>query len=202
MWDCGVACVAMILDYFDYEEEYASLKKELVLHDGAGTYMPQLGISFLKRGFKTEIITLNQYIFTKKDMLKSQEELLVLINSLLANPKKERFRVPLNYYKEYLELGGKIVVKIPDKGDVLNSLAEKSPLIVGLTNNFLVLDEPVFNLHYNVINGVDDSHVHVLDPRADEFGGVVRYSFDDFFYAVHSSVYADIDNGSLMVVKK
>ena len=58
------------------------------------------------------------------------------------------------------------------------------------------------NPHYNTINGIDEEHIYAIDPRADEYGGMQKYKHDEYMYAIHSTNFADIDNGSIMIVKK
>ena len=201
-WDCGIACVQMILKYYNINKNYEDLTKEITVYKNIGTYMPQLGLYFLEKGLKTKIITMNQYIFTKQDMNKTQKEILELIKKLLKEPKKERFKKPLEYYKKYLEKGGEIEIKIPTKNDIQKSIQKKEPLIVNLTTNFLVLDKPIFNLHYNTIYGIDEQHIYAIDPRADEKGGKQKYTYEEYMYAIHSTNFADIDNGTIMTIKK
>ena len=71
-----------------------------------------------------------------------------------------------------------------------------------ITSNFLLFDKPIFNFHFNLITGIDETHIYVNDPLWDYRGGKHKYLINDFMYAIYASAYGDLDNASLMKIRK
>jgi len=71
-----------------------------------------------------------------------------------------------------------------------------------MTTNFIYGKEPKFNFHFNIITGIDDKYVYVNDPLPDSRGGKKKYTKKDFFYGLYASAYGDLDNVSLLLVRK
>ncbi len=199
--DCGLAGLSMILKYYGVEKSIEDLKKEIETFD-FGTYMPQLGLYLLNNGFEVEIVTLNPLLFTKKFEGKSDKEILEYFRFIYEKNKDNKFGKPLKFFLDFLKAGGKIVVKIPSFEDVKNEILERRPLGVLLTSNFLLYDKAIFNFHFNIITGFDEKYVYVNDPMWDFRGGKKKYFINDFFYGVYASAYGDLDNASIMKVKK
>jgi hypothetical protein len=200
--DCGIAGILMILKYYKIKTSIAVLKKEIPTYEKIGTYMPQLGVYLMKHGFAAEIITHNPHLFTKDFKNKSQKELKEYFTELCKVNKNSRFAVVSNYFREFLEQGGKITVKIPDEKDIQSEIAQKRPLGAIITSNFLTEKKATFNFHFNVITGIDDKYIYINDPMWDHRGGKKKYEIKDYMYALHSSLYGDFDNGSLLKITK
>jgi hypothetical protein len=200
--DCGLACVSMLLKYYSIEKSIDELKKEIKIFENVGTYVPQIGEYLIQQGFDVEIVTLNPHLFTNKFKEKSQEELLSFLKETLKNTKKESFKDPLNFFIKFIESGGKIKIKIPDIEDIKEEISQGRPLGALITSNFLLFDKPIFNFHFNIINGFDNKSVYVNDPMWDYRGGNQKYPINDFLYGLYASAYGDLDNASLMKVKK
>ena len=93
-------------------------------------------------------------------------------------------------------------MQIPDEHDIREEVEAERPLIALLTSLFLTdKNPPVFNAHFNVITGIDEESVYVQDPLPDE-GGEHRYPIKDYLYGVYASAAADIDNASIIKIKK
>lgn len=199
--DCGIACLLMILEFLGIKKSFTDLKKELEV-DEVGSYTPQMGTYLQRAGFSTELVTQHPGLFTLKDRGKSQTEILLRIKDLLSTAKTDQNKKVLQYFLEYLENGGQISVKIPEIGDITESINNNQPLIALLTSHFLTETLPKFNLHFNIVTGFDETHVYLNDPLPDQRGGKKKCSVNDFFYGVHASTYADIDNGCLLKIKK
>lgn len=199
--DCNLVCTQMVLEYFGVKKSLDEIKKKIKMIK-MGTYLPQSGKYFEDLGFKTRMITQSPFLFTNKDrnMLKQD-----IYDRILA--RKEDFNRTnkynaLRHFKTYLDAGGEVIVKIPNISDIEKELKAGNPIICSYTNNFLAGDTPRFNLHAAVIYGVDDKYVYVKDPFADERGGDQKYLHEDFLYSLWGSLYADPDNGSLLVIEK
>ena len=76
------------------------------------------------------------------------------------------------------------------------------PLGALITSNFLLFDKASFNFHFNLITGIDNEFIYVNDPMWDYRGGKHKYPINDFMYAVYASAHGDLDNASIMKIKK
>jgi hypothetical protein len=199
--DCGIAGMKMLFKFYKVKYSETELNN-IHLYEGVGTYMPQLGEYLLSKGFEVEIITANPYLFTLQHGKLNQKNLLKYLEECLANLKLERFREPLNFFIRFVKKGGKLTVKVPVKKDLIKEISEGRPVCALITSNFLLFDKAGFNFHFNVITGIDNKYVYVNDPVPDYRGGKQKYALDDFFFALHSSAHGDLDNASLMKVRK
>jgi hypothetical protein len=199
--DCGIAGLSMIFKFYKVEEHISNLKK-LHLYEHVGTYMPQLGEYLQSCGFETEIITANPHLFTFQHGELSQEELLDYLKESFTKINIERFKEPLSYFIKFMEKGGKLTIKVPSKEDIKQEITANRPLCAILTSNVLLFNKASFNFHFNVITGIDDTFVYVNDPLLDYRGGKHKYPVNDFFFALHSSAHGDLDNASIMKIKK
>lgn len=199
--DCGIAGLKMLFKFYKINFSDAELKK-IKLYEGTGTYMPQLGEYLLRKGFEVEIITANPYLFTLRHGKLSRQELLKYLKERFENLNIERFREPLNFFINFVELGGKLTVRVPVKEDLIKEISAGRPVCALITSNFLLFDKAGFNFHFNLITGIDDKFVYVNDPIPDYRGGKHKYEIDNFFFALHSSAHGDLDNASIMKIRK
>ncbi|HIH25415.1 hypothetical protein J4476_06320 [Candidatus Woesearchaeota archaeon] len=200
--DCGLACVSMLLKKYDIEKAVNDLKKEIQVFDNMGTYAPQIGTYLIKNGFDIEIVTINPYLFTYKFKEKSQQELLFYLKECLEKTTKENFKDPLKFFIEFIESGGIISVRVPTVNDIKEEISQGRVVGALVTSNFLLYDKPMFNFHFNMITGIDDEFIYVNDPMWDYRGGSQKYLISDFLYAIYASAYGDLDNASIMKIKK
>ncbi len=71
-----------------------------------------------------------------------------------------------------------------------------------MTSNFLLGTKPDSNSHFNIIIGIDDESIYVNNPLQDSRGGEQQYPINGFFFGLYANSYWDIDNGSLIKIKK
>lgn len=197
---CGLAGISMILKYYGIDESIEKIKKDMNIYK-VGTFVPQQGSYFLKKGFEVEIITLHPGLFTLKDRNMSSKRIPQRLKSIYRKSKK-RDKIVLNYFMEFLQNGGGITVKIPDINDIKEEINKKRPLLVLVTSNFLLGSKPRFNFHANVVTGLDKKYIYANDPSWDERGGRNKYLINDFFYGLYASAYGDYDNSTLMKIRK
>lgn len=200
--DCGLACLSMIMDYYNINNDITKLRKSIKVYKWIGTYAPQLGKYLLENDFEVEIITMNPYLFTKNIKIKSHKGLIKYFEDLYNKTKNTRFKKPLKFFKEFIELGGKLTLKVPTIDDIKEEISSNRPLCTLITSNFLLWDKAGFNFHFNVITGIDKDHIYVNDPLEDYRGWKQKYKINDFMYAIYASAHWDIDNASIMKIKK
>jgi len=198
--DCGLACTAMVLEYYGIKTEIENLKRETKVYK-FGTFAPQLGLILLKKGLKVSITTLNPGLFTLKDEKLSQAEIVDKLEESILK-KKGTNKLALKYFIEFCRNNGKINVRIPETSEIKENILKKQPVIALLTSNFLQGDNADLNYHFNVITGFDADSFYINDPLWNKFGGEKRFAQKDYLYAIHASVAGDLDNGSLMITSK
>jgi len=199
--DCGHICLRMILKYHGIGFNYQRIKSEISTHE-VGTYTPQLGLFLMKNGFQTDIITMNPGLFSVRDSGISQDKVLAILKSVRNKSTKPDDKITLDYFVKYIQKGGRVTPRIPDVKTIKTEIKNKRPILVLLTSNFLTGTKRKFNFHFNVITGIDKIHIYVNDPLMGIRGGRKKYKISDYFYAIHTSAYGDLDNASLMTIKK
>lgn len=199
--DCAIAGVAMLFKFYGLDKSFDEIKKEIEV-DQIGTYMPQIGTYLIHHGFKVELVTMHPKLFTLKDKYCSQTKVKSIFDKAYINEKSEQNKKVIGYFQEFSKAGGKINVKIPSLEDITKEIKSGRPLGAALTSNFLTNSQPKFNFHFNLITGYDDKYIYVNDPQCDNNGGAKKYLINDFFYGVYASAHGDLDNASLILIKK
>lgn len=202
--DCGVACVAMLMKYYDIDISYDEIKKEIGVFDW-GTVTPQLGLFLLRQGFHVEIVTLHPTLFTAYSYFKTPEALIEHFENLQGKLKGKYDDEALKYFVLFLKAGGTLNIKLPTIDDIQEEIKAKRPLISMLTHWFLFKSTfaPRFTQHFNVITGVTKDFILVNDPDwGNPFGGKHEHLKDLYMYAIHASAYPSIDNACLLKVKR
>lgn len=199
--DCGLAAVHMITNFWKLPLDFKKIRKHLKV-DKQGTYCPQLGSFLIKQGFKVKITTFNPGLFTLKDVGKNQAAIRQHLQKTLKTTRKRTDQKAIKFFLQFMGNGGEIEVKIPEEADIRQELKAKSPPIAILTSNFLFAAKPRYNFHFNVVTGIDDSHVYVNDPLWDERGGKHKYKIADFLFGIYTSSAGAFDNPSLIRIRK
>jgi uncharacterized protein YvpB len=200
--DCGVACLAMLLNYYGVEHDYKKIRKEIgVLRWGTTT--PQLGLWLLKHGFDVEIVTMHPKLFNIYSKFSSKRVLLKHLKSFRGKYKKLFDRIALEHFIQFVAAGGTLTPHVPTMSDVKKELKAKRPVMSLLTHWFLHKSKlgPRFTLHFNIISGLDKRFVYVNDPDWDLMGGAHKHKIEDYMYAVYASAFPALDNASFMKVK-
>ena len=198
----------MILQYYGINTSLREMKRTLKLRKEVGTYIPQIGLLFMKKGFDTEIVIQNPFILTTKSRQMSPKQILKQIKEIYSKDKRKKKRSrsrldSLEYFIKYLEAGGKIRVKVPGEEDIKTEARAGRPLIAGMTNWFMLSGEPHFNGHFVVVRGIDKKYVYVNDPINEPDADVKsRYPIEDFLFGVHANSHGDPDNGSFLLIRK
>lgn len=201
--DCGIACVAMILEYYKVPYDYAALRKEIgVLR--WGTSAPQLGGWLLKHGFDVEIVSMHPSLFKIDSQFKTKKMLLKHLRSFRGAMKTRLNQIVLEHFIAFVQAGGSIHPHIPNTEDIKRQLAAKRPLICLLTPWFLHKNtmRPRFSFHFNVISGIDGKNIYVNDPDwGTKLGGRLKHEIKSYLYAIYASAFGAIDNASFIKIK-
>lgn len=199
--DCGIACVAMILEYYGIKKSIEEIKKDVAIFKNVGTYMPQLGNYFLSQNFDVEIVTINPHLFNVSFKNASQKKLLTHLKKRYEVIHIKEMKKCVEFFIKFIEAGGKLTVGIPNTKDIKEEIKNKRPLLVQLTSSVLSTKHISFNSHFNIITGIDAQKIHTNDPAADSTGGRHDYVIDDYLYAIHAAAFGEADNASIMIIK-
>lgn len=194
--DCGIAAMTMLTQYHGCDMSFNDCKEEIRGDKKAGTYMPQLGLFLIKHGFEVTITNLLPDMFLNKEKNCSQEFVRKRLKWLNGKYLRSIDNRELGYFLKFVENGGVIEVKIPNKDDIISEIGQGRPLVALLTTDFMTYKIPCFNSHFNVITGISSSFVYANDPSWDKSGGKNKYRISDFFYGLYSN------RGHLMKIKK
>lgn len=202
--ECGLATLAMILDYHQVPVTLEELRIEIAVQDW-GTAMPQLGLFLIRRGFRVNIITMHPALFDDGSDFSSQSELLAYFQALQPQQETVRSSLELNYFIRFIQAGGQVVPRIPDDEVIEEEIRSGQPLIAPVSHRCLFKSgqRPRFSGHYNVITGIDSQHIYVNDPDWEPpFGGRHRHAIKKYLYAIYANARPGLDNASLMTIAK
>lgn len=200
--ECGLACLKMLYDYYDISVTVDELRRDTPIIS-VGTYTPHLAQHLKKMGFDTEVVIQNPRIFRVEDKQRNQSQLLHVLQSRLDDQEiSQGGRDGIKAFIKYMEDGGKLRIGIPTLVEIRTETDAGRPVIALIQNAAWYTRVPgrpfsdVF--HLVVVTGVDDSYVYVNDPQW-KFGGQAKYSHTEFLFALYSSSFGDVDNGSIIL---
>lgn len=196
----GISVLEILLKYHGVKTNSKKLKKNIEV-DGHGTYAPQLGSYLMKIGFDVDIVMLHPRLFTLKDTGMGNEAAYDRFTSIMPDLRSDSEKTVIDYFIQYAQDGGSTTVKIPDEQDITNELLQGRPVVADLTTRFLRSVEPWFNLHFNLVTGIDRRFIYVNDPGDGRLGGRKRYLIKDWMFGLHASTYAGFHEGTLMRVR-
>lgn len=178
---CGLACARMLLGYYGFDITEKEILKETFMHK-FGSWYSDLAKSFIKRGLKTKVYTINLNIYSPfwagEDEKKLRKRLVKRQTELKGLLKTEVERAI-----DYLDMGGKLEVKIPDPKMIL-ALLKKAPIMIPVSRSLIYEDRIDEVGHYLVVNGFDGKFYSVLDPsRSQSKGSEFKVKKDVLEYA-------------------
>ncbi len=202
--ECGVACVAMIADFYELGVSYEDIKQEIGVYSW-GTTTPQLGKFFLAHGFDVEIISLHPALFHLNSSFAGSSELIGHLQKMQAILKEGYDAITIEHFISFVQQGGQLTPRIPVISDIESELKKKRPVLVPLSHWFLHKTSmlPRFSIHFNVITGMDEGGFRVNDPDfGADFGGQHLIAKNILMYAIYVSAKGGIDDACIMKIKK
>lgn len=200
--DCGPTGVRMILNHFGIVKTLAELKKNLYYYDH-GTSLYDNGVQMLGAGLTVTLITSNPLLFTKRDRTRLKNKKLVAehIDALLKKTPKDlkNYKKTLANFKKFLAKGGDVKIEFPALAHITRAI-DAGHLVMPVVYPRAYSDAGDRIFHTHVINGYDEKYIYFVDPLPSEKNSKV--TIIDYMYALQVSTCVDIDNGSLLIVKK
>jgi len=202
--DCGVACVAMIADFYGLGIAYEDIKNEIGVYSW-GTTTPQLGRFLLAHRFDVEIIGLHPALFQLNSTSLNEPKLIEHLQKMRTVLKDGYDAIAIEHFLSFVREGGQLTPRIPTVLDIELELAEQRPLIIPLSHWFLHQTNmpPRFSIHFNVVTGTNEKNFIVNDPDfGDDFGGQHEIEKSVLMYAIYVSAKGGIDDACIMRIKK
>lgn len=196
--DCGPVCVQMTLEFFGIKEKLSTLKKDLNYTD-MGTSAYDNGMLFMKRSFQVTAITAHPMLFSPDHISKIKEKADLVAHLNKKMKLMTRFKKGIGFIKNFVMRGGKMQLEIPNKKHIQVAL-EKGSLVIALLDA-RALGSTQGGFHFVVVSGYKKGFIYVNNPLL-ESARQAWFPVERFFYGLHASTDADIDNGTLLVVGK
>lgn len=111
-----------------------------------------------------------------------------------TNSKKQ----PIEGFEKFLKNGGEVSIEIPKINHIIKAIDSDKLVIALLYSGALGSKKKGGGFHFVVVTGYKKNYVHINNPSKNSTQG--WFKEEDFLYAVHSSIGADVDNASLLIV--
>jgi hypothetical protein len=178
---CGPTCLHAVYRYYGDHIPRRQVIHEVQQVEGGGTLAVFLALHALRRGYQTTIYTLNLQIFDPSWF--EGDDIAFMRERLIAQKKAKRHSklgLATEAYLEFLDRGGRLLMKDVTASLIARILRQGSPIITGLSATWLyrckrerrqdmepddVAGEPVG--HFVVIHGLDSTRrrAKVADPN-------------------------------------
>lgn len=197
---CGLWCLKMIYEYYGLARDIHDIGSALQLMS-TGVYAQELGYHLRQNGFNVRLVTRDTTRLPVQYAALDHAAIRADLEARLAQvpPGREKEGIFFRGLVRFLDVGGRLEVRIPTLGDLAHNVAAGHPAICSLDVKALydhddehVDDDPESwhrlgpGAHYVVVSGVDGEHVWLNDPSSRRHGGVRAYPRDRFLYAWYS----------------
>ncbi|MCD6590922.1 MAG: hypothetical protein J7K72_03030 [Candidatus Aenigmarchaeota archaeon] len=178
---CAPTCLAEVMEYFTRKKyDIKELIEETKTIYKGMDWIFLLGLSALKRGFKTKVITSSTEIFdpswinlNNKKLLNKIERRIKFLSSIKRKDKyiTEWNLYPLKTAKLFIENGGELVFSIITKELIKHFLKNRIPVIAPVNENiFFGIKRTTEDDEYSDIRGFTHGHYIVISGFSrDEF---------------------------------
>ena len=167
---CGFICLQMVLGYYNKKLTYNEIIKLAKLDPKVGCWWAQMGCVALDLGFKAELINYNLSNIYDADIAKLKGK------KLIERLKRQKRKIDKMYYPEIkydidmIRKGGKLILKIPKKKDLINWLKKGIPPILSIKIGPAYGGVPskkrrkTLDQHGVVVYGCDGKNFLIRDP--------------------------------------
>jgi hypothetical protein len=190
---CGPTCLHALYKYHGKATSLQKVIDDVCMIPSGGTLAPFLACHALQSGFDATIYTLNVRVFDPTWFNLPPQMMIKKLNEQIRVKTNEKLKVASTSYREFIQLGGKIVFEDFTATLVSKYLNQKLPIIAGLSSTYLykcareipessvaddVRGEP--GGHFVVLNAFDPEKNEVLisDPYYDNPYNNHQYSID------------------------
>lgn len=157
--DCGIACLRMIAAHYSRKINQNRMRQNNTIRRGINLIY-DLGNISLQLGFSSTIVGYDYFLFKKQDIRHKSGSLKILHSRKYTGFGKQIADSCINF----LNGGGKLILKMPTGKDINYFLKRKKPVIVGIRPKIFGFNCPANMLHYVVLSGKVKKTYKVLDP--------------------------------------
>lgn len=159
---CGPTCLQALYDYYGYSVPLEHLVSDIEQLEGGGTVAVSLANHALRHGFSAVIYTYNLQVFDPTWFAARPEELIDrLLRQRQAKTGRKLRRVSRDYI-EYLRAGGEVRFADLTPSLLDRLLAERTPILTGLSATYLYNCAREIDSDYDDILGLPTGHFVVL----------------------------------------
>ena len=172
---CGFICLEMVLDFYGKILSYEEIVRLAKLDPFVGSWHAQMASVALDLGFKAELINYNLSNIYDADMANLRGE------KLIERLRKQKRKIDKIYYSEIkydidmIRKGGKLILKIPKKKDLINWLKKGIPPILSIKIGPAYGSVPsekrrrTLDQHAIVVYGYDGKNFLIHDPSPNKW---------------------------------
>lgn len=192
--DCASACIAMVLHFDGYSDDYLHTAKDIGAHCKSfpGLSMPHAAAYMMDHQYDVTFQTMNTDLFHIGQDGASQQDLRKHVDWLRRSRFKNdrQHNDDLNQLAAMLRNGGELTVRLPSADDLRQEIDRQRPVIASVTNGFMGVSKKHrvgHNEHMVTIVGYDRDGFYVNDPEpAYHNGRTGHYDTSHMLFAIHA----------------
>jgi len=159
---CGPTCLAQIYRYYGDRKPVEEVIAETPANPDGGTLAVYLGISALRNGFDATVYSYNLWVFDPTWFTLEPSALLDKLAERMTAVSSRRLKRTISGYAEFLELGGRVRFADLDEKLLAGILAERRPILTGLSATYLYRTAREYEDEYDDIRGEPVGHFVVV----------------------------------------
>lgn len=159
---CGPTCLAQIYRYYGDPKPVEEVIAETPANPDGGTLAVYLGISALRNGFDATVYSYNLWVFDPTWFALETSALQDKLAERMTAVSSRRLKRTISGYAEFLELGGRVRFADLDEKLLAGILAERRPILTGLSATYLYRTAREYEDEYDDIRGEPVGHFVVV----------------------------------------
>jgi len=133
---CGPTCLHAIYSYYDYPAKLTDIIDEIDSLNKGGTLGVVLANHALRNGFRVSLFTYNLMIFDPT-WFTGKTDIDDKLARRFKHTRSGKQRFAIRQYRQFLELGGKIVLQDMNRRMLTSFLNRSIPILSGLSSTYL-----------------------------------------------------------------
>jgi len=161
---CGPTCLHAVYGYFGDHLPLRQVIDDCVALEEGGTLAPLLGCHALSRGYRATVFTYNLRVFDPSWFFAGSAPLAEKLTAQMAVKTDPKLILACQAYREFVRLGGKILMEDLTRGLIRRYLNRGIPILAGLSSTFLYRAPREFGPRCDPddVRGVPQGHFVVL----------------------------------------
>ena len=191
--DCGLKCIEMVSKYYNKPELIENIGELNI--DETGVNISEIASYLLRYNFEVTFNVFSPEFFNIYDFTISKQNLKNYLKKLSYRSLEEKEWT--EELIDFIDLGGKISVKIPDYTLINQSLLNNLLMIYNCTSRFIYTElSPKINYHFMIIKGINSNFVFINDP----YKGDITMKYEHFLYSTYSISNNGFKSGGILII--